>query len=142
MTRASNARLAGLAFLFYIAAGISTLVLMNRATSGEGIAAKLTSVAQHVPDVRLAMVLSLFASFSAVILGVTLYAITREQDADVAMLGLACRLTEGVVGAASLTSTLGLLGLAAGGASPPDAAAHRSFPADPQGRGCRSLPRR
>ena len=123
MTRTSNARLAGFAFLFYIAVGVPAMVLMSRATSGDGIAAKLASVAQHAGDVRLAMVLSLLGSCSALVLAVTLYAVTREQDSDLAMLGMVCRLTEGVVGAVSLTSTLGLLRLAANAAGAPDAAA-------------------
>jgi hypothetical protein len=58
MTRTSNARLAGFAFLFYIAVAFPAMVLMSRATSGDGIPAKLASVAQHASDVRLAAVLS------------------------------------------------------------------------------------
>jgi len=47
MTRRTNARIAGFTFLFYIAAGITTPVLSGRATQGEGIPAKLASIAQH-----------------------------------------------------------------------------------------------
>jgi hypothetical protein len=43
MTRTTNARIAGFTFLFYIAAGISSVVLFGRATRGEGVAAKLDS---------------------------------------------------------------------------------------------------
>jgi hypothetical protein len=78
MTRTTNARLAGVAFLFYIVAGIATMVLAGRA---------------HATDV-----LSLLTSLSALVLAVTLYAITREQDPDLAMLGLTCRVVEGVPG--------------------------------------------
>jgi hypothetical protein len=38
MTRTTNARVAGFTFLFYIAAGITSLVLFGRAAGGEGIA--------------------------------------------------------------------------------------------------------
>ena len=76
MTRATNARIAGFTFLFYIAAGIASLVLAGRA---------------HATDV-----LSLLTSFSALVLGVTLYAITREQDRDLAMLALTCRVVEAI----------------------------------------------
>ena len=55
MTRTTNARIAGFTFLLYIAAGISSLVLFGRATSGEGIAAKLAGIAQHATDVRVAV---------------------------------------------------------------------------------------
>ena len=112
MTRTTNARIAGFTFLFYIATGITSLVVFGRATSGEGIAAKLTSIAQHATDVRIYAVLILLTSFSALVLGVTLYAITREQDPDVAMLGMTCRVIEAVNGATSLKGILGLLWLA------------------------------
>ena len=124
MTRTTNARIAGLTFLFYIAAGISSVVLLGRATSGDGIAAKLASIAQHASEVRITVVLDLLQCFSAMVLAVTLYTLTREQDPDLAMLGLTCRIGEGVIGAIGISSTLGLLWLAtAAGASAPDTAA-------------------
>jgi len=112
MTRNTNARIAGFTFLFYIAVGITTLVLFSRAASGQGIAAKLASIAQHTTEMRVYAVLILLTSFSALVLGVTLYAITREQDPDLAMLGMACRLIEAVNNATSIKGTLGLLWLA------------------------------
>src|SRR5216684_4428633 len=78
MTRTTNARVAGFTFLFYIAAGIASLALTGR---------------PHATDV-----LSLFTSLSALVLGVTLYAITREEDPDIAMLALTCRVVEAMPG--------------------------------------------
>ena len=78
MTRTTNARIAGFTFLIYIAAGISSLALSGRA---------------HATDV-----LTLATSFSALVLGVTLYAITRDQDPDLAMLALTCRVIEAIPG--------------------------------------------
>src|SRR2546422_7021095 len=78
MTLGTNARIAGVTFFFYLVAGIASLVLSGRA---------------HATDV-----LSLITSFSALVLGVTLYAITREEDPDLAMLGLTCRVIEGMPG--------------------------------------------
>jgi hypothetical protein len=46
------------------------------------------------------------------VLAVTLYAITREQDPDIAMLALTCRVAEGVISAISIPETLRLLWLA------------------------------
>ena len=112
MTRTTNARIAGFTFLFYIAVAFPSMVLLERATSGEGIAAKLASVAQHAADMRVAVVLSLLGCFSALVLAVTLYAITREVDADLAMLALTCRVAEGVISGVSIPETLGLLWLA------------------------------
>jgi hypothetical protein len=73
-----NARVAGFTYWIYFAAGIAGLVLARNAPA--------------------TAVLSLVTSFSALVLGVTLYAITREQDPDVAMLGLTCRVIEAVPG--------------------------------------------
>jgi len=128
MTRTSNARIAGFTFLFYIAAGVSSMVLFGRATGGEGIAAKLAGIAQHATDVRLTVLLGLLECFSALVLGVTLYAITREQDPDLAMLAMICRVGEGLIGAVGIPGTLALLWLAtAAGAGAPDPAAAQAL---------------
>jgi Domain of unknown function (DUF4386) len=126
MTRTTNARIAGFTFLLYIAAGIASLVLFGWATSGEGIEAKLVGIAQNASDVRITVVLDLLQCFSALVLAVTLYAITREQDPDLAMLALTCRVGEGVIAAIGIPSTLGLLWLAtaAGPSAPDTVAAH------------------
>ena len=126
MTRTTNARIAGFTFLFYIAVGITSLVLFGRATSGEGIAAEFAGIAEHATGVRVTVVLDLLQCFSALVLGVTLYAITREQDPELAMLALTCRVGEGLLAATGIPSTLGLLWLAtpAGPSAPNPAAAH------------------
>ena len=121
MTRTTNARIAGSAFLLYIVLGLLAGMLMARATSAEGIAAKLPGVAQHANDLRVAVVLVLFSSFCALVLGVTLYSITREVDPDMAMLALTFRVGEGVIGGISVQRSLGLLWVAtATGANAPD----------------------
>src|SRR5438045_2981617 len=107
MTRTTNARIAGFAYLFYIAVAFPSMVLFDRATSGEGMAAKLGTMAQRATDVRIAAILCLLGCFSALVLAVTLYAITREQDRDLAMLALTCRVAEAVTGAASIPAMLG-----------------------------------
>jgi hypothetical protein len=86
MTRSTNARIAGVTFLVYIAAGLTVMRLGS--AGADGSAVKLAHVA-----------LELLCNMSALVLGVTLYAITREVDRDVAMLAMMCRVGEGVVGA-------------------------------------------
>ena len=121
MTRRTNARIAGVTFLAYIALGIPSMVLSGRATHGEGTAAKFASIAQHTSDVRIAVLLTLLCTFCALVLGVTMYAITRDQDRDLAMLACAFRIGEGVLGGSSIPATLGLLWLAtATGPEAPD----------------------
>jgi len=70
------ARVAGFTFLFYIAAGITSMALGGESQAGD--------------------VLLLLQSFSALVLGVTLYALTCKQGPALAMLALACRVLEAV----------------------------------------------
>ena len=121
MTRTTNARIAGFTLLLYIVAGMASLALFRRATSGEGIAAKLAGFAGHATDVGVLVLLGLVQCFSALVLAVTLYAITREQDEDLAMLALTCRVGEGISGGLSIPVTLTLLWLST--ATGPDAPA-------------------
>ena len=124
MTRMTKARIAGFTFLFYIAVAFPSIVLMNRATSADGTAAQLALIAEHASDVRVSILLTLLSCFSAIVLGVTLYGITREVDHELAMLTMACRVGEGVLGAIGIPKSFGLLWLATAGAGPgaPDAA--------------------
>lgn len=128
MTLRTNARIAGFTFLFYIAAGITSLVLSGRAHSGVGTAAKLASLAQHTTTVGVTIVLTLLQFVSAVVLAVTLHALTREQDRDLAMLGMVFRVSEGVVGAIASVWTLQLLSVASAAArTGPEAAAAQAL---------------
>jgi hypothetical protein len=128
MTRKTNARVAGITFLAYIAFGIASMVLSGRATAGVGVAAKLATLAQHTAEARATVVLTLLCAFCAIVLGVTLHALTRDEDPDLATMGLACRVAEGVVAAVSLQRSLALLWLVtAGGASAPGPAASQTL---------------
>lgn len=100
-------------FLVYIVTGIANLVLFNQATNGAaGPAAKLAAIAQHATTVRVTVLLTLCGFVSAVVLGVTLYALTRDEDRDLALLALCCRVTEGVLAATSAVRGLQLLAIA------------------------------
>lgn len=74
MTTIANSRLAGSAYLLYIAAGIGSMAAARR------------------PEVR--GVLTALIPFCAIALGVTLYTLTRVVDRDLALLAMACRLVE------------------------------------------------
>lgn len=115
MTRTTNARIAGFTFLFYIAAGLTSLAVFRRATRGEGIAAKLAAIGAHPTDVGYLVLLGFCQCFSALVLGVTLYAITREEDRDLAMLGMTCRVGEGIIGGLTIPAMPALLALASTG---------------------------
>ena len=122
MTRTTNARVAGATFLIYIAAGLTSLAVLRRAAGGGDIAARLASIAVHPGEVGLIVLLGFVQVFSAIVLGTTLYALTRDADGDLAMLGLVCRTGEGIVGAVGIPATLALLSLARSGAADTPAA--------------------
>lgn len=75
MTRTANARAAGAAYLLYVVAGIGSL-----------------AVASTVPP--MSAVFTAMTPFCALALGVTLYALTRDVDRDLAMFAMACRVIE------------------------------------------------
>jgi len=108
MTRTTNARIAGFTYLFYIVAGVTTLAL-DRATKA--------GMAEHAALVRVSVLLSLLLCVTALTLAVSLYAITRDVDRDLAVLACACRIGEGMLGAVAPMTTLGLLWLATSGAA-------------------------
>ncbi len=70
------ARIAGFTFLFYIVAGITSLSLGS--------------------DVAIVDLLYFLQNLSALVLGVTLYMLTREYGPALALLALTCRIMEAV----------------------------------------------
>jgi len=58
---------------------------------------------------RVNIVLTLLQAGYALVLAVTLYALTRDQDRDLAVMALCCRVGEGVIAAVSPLGTLALL---------------------------------
>jgi hypothetical protein len=125
LTRATYARLAGFMFLFYIATAMPSMLMAEAATSGAGIGAKLVNIAQHAPQMRVVALFSLITIFDALVLGIALFAITRDYDFDLAVLALVCRVGEGVISAMYLVATLALSAVAADAVASgaPDAAA-------------------
>jgi hypothetical protein len=122
MTRTTNARIAGFTYLFYAAVGICIELLMHQARGVDGNAAMLARIGQYATNVRLSILIVLLECFSALVLAVTLYGITRVQDHELAMLALVCRVAESVLGTLNIPNYLGLLWLAkaGGGTGAPD----------------------
>jgi len=118
MTRTTNARIAGFTYLFYSAIGICGDLLMRRAAGGGGDAATLARFGEYATDVRIEILIKVLEAFSALVLAVTLYGITRDEDHELAMLALVCRVAEGVLGALSIPTYLGLVWLAKAGIGP------------------------
>ena len=112
-SQSKSAKVAGFTFLFYIAISFISMDIFNQATSGaDGVEAKLASIAQHAPLVRLSALLSLLTFLVAAVLAVALFVLTRNQNPYIAILALCCRIAEGMIIAFSAVWTLGLLSLA------------------------------
>ena len=75
-TNLTYARVAGFTLLFYIAAGITSLALGSQA--------------------QIVELLYILQNLSALVLGVTLYMLTRHHGPALALLALACRVLEAV----------------------------------------------
>ena len=86
MTLTTNARLAGAAYLAYLVFGIGGMAIGTAGASA---------------------VSGVMTSFCALVLGVTLYAITREQDRDLAMIAMLCRVLEAVPGQGEIYFAVG-----------------------------------
>ena len=116
MTRTTNARIAGFTLLFYIAIGVGQMIL-GSVTSADGTAARFALFAEHAVRMRINLLLSLLTCGTAVVLGVALYGMTRDEDCELAVLALMFRVGEGLLAAAAPIATLGVLWLAAGAAT-------------------------
>jgi hypothetical protein len=86
-------------FLFYIANGIGEMVLSRRIQHGADAAAILANIAQHVQLARFTTFLIFLTGIDAILLGLGLYAITRDLEPNLAILAFAFRVAEGVNGA-------------------------------------------
>jgi hypothetical protein len=86
MTITTNARLAGIAYLAYIGLGIGGMAI------GTAAAGAVSGV---------------LTTFCALLLGVTLYALTREQDQELAMLAMLCRVVEAAPGPGEIYFAVG-----------------------------------
>jgi hypothetical protein len=82
---------------------------MHQARGGYSGAAMIARIGQYATNVRLSILITLLECLSSLVLAVTLYGITRHVDRELAMLGLVCRVAEGVLG--SINNVPGYLGM-------------------------------
>jgi hypothetical protein len=88
-TRLTYARVAGFTFIFYIVAGITSLALPDESSMTD--------------------VLALLLNLSALVLGVTLYMLTRKHGPALALLALTCRAMEAVHDESAIFFSIGSL---------------------------------
>ena len=100
MTIKTNARIAGATFILYIVTGISSMLLLQNASFGEN--------GFYPLSIKIDILLSLLMAAYALLLGVTIYALTRKIDRDLAIMALFCRAGEGVIAILSILKTTAL----------------------------------
>jgi hypothetical protein len=97
MQRSTSARIAGAAYLIYIAAAYPAMVFSSRATHGSTPAEKLATLGQNAGAAKAVILLSLVSGLCAFALAISLRAYTRDEDPDVAAFGMLCRFGEGML---------------------------------------------
>jgi hypothetical protein len=113
MTLRTNSKLAGFIFLAYIALGIMSMILSRQVLGdADSTFEKLASIGQHPFKMRVDIMLGLLTAAFALILAVTIYALTRHIDKDLALIALCCRVTEGAIGIFSTIKSVALISLA------------------------------
>jgi hypothetical protein len=96
-----NARVAGFTFLLYYATAFSEMGLSSHSAGAHAM--------------QLLVVLAMISILCALVLAVTLYAITRAVDREVALVALSCRFIEAVMNSVKAAVRIGLLSLATTG---------------------------
>ena len=130
MTQTTRARIAGVAYLYYIAAGVLSAVLFGRAAGTGDPLARLERLAEHGTTAGFSMIVSLSTCFAALALAISFHGMTRHEDDDTAAFGMVCRVAEAVIGCLPLLATAALLRLAAQAGRDPDAVANAGALAD------------
>lgn len=114
MTSRTNARIAGAALLLYIVTGITNM-FVSRRIGGTGTAGRLAALASHPRLFSLEIFHTLIEVACAVTLGVTLYALTRDEDQELAITAMISRVLEGAIGLLALGEELALFWLGTAG---------------------------
>ncbi|MDT3444428.1 DUF4386 domain-containing protein [Pseudofrankia sp. BMG5.37] len=111
MSNRHVARLAGALFLIVIAAVLASSVLQGGVSGADDIADTFRTVADNTVSIRASTVLLMVAGVGTLALAAMLYALTKRQDENLAILALACRVVEAALYAVKILSVLILLSL-------------------------------
>ena len=107
MTQRAEGKLAGYAYLAYIVLAMSAAVLSGKTTAGADTSHMLSTLRNTIAVAQVTVLLDLLQIVCAVVLAVTLYRLSRTVDATLALLAMAFRLGEGLVGFMPLLGKLG-----------------------------------
>jgi hypothetical protein len=82
------------------------MAISSRATKGATAAEQLETVSRHVGAIHAEIILSLVAGLCAFALAISLHGFTRDEDPDIARLGMLCRFAEGLFAFPFISLTL------------------------------------
>ena len=112
MRHSAEARIAGCAYLSYIVFAMSSSLLFARATAGDDVSQKLSTLHDMIWTARITVLFNLFETVCALILAVTLYQLVKAVSPTLALLAMLFRAGEGLLGTLPLLSKLELMRLA------------------------------
>ncbi len=113
MTKRTDAKIAGVAYLCYIMAAMSSAVLSARTTVGSNVSEVLSTLGTMTGLARVTVLLDLLQIICAIVLAVTLYQLVRGVDATLALLAMLFRVGESLLGFFPLLDKLELMQIAA-----------------------------
>ena len=111
MTLRAEGKLAGYAYLAYIVFAMSAAVLSAKTIAGADIAHMLATLRSTIVFAKVTVLLDLLQIVCAIVLAVTLYRLSRTVDATLALLAMAFRFGEGLMGFVPLLGKLELMKL-------------------------------
>lgn len=109
MSTQTAARTAGAMFLVVMAAVLASSSLQGEPEGSVG--ATLAAIADNELTYRVGTVTLLMAAVASLVLGASLYAVTRREDRDLATFALACRIAESGAYIVQIVGALALLSL-------------------------------
>jgi hypothetical protein len=112
VTQRIDAKVAGWAYLSYIAFAMSSSVLFGKAMGGGDISQRLLSLTHAMGLARVTVLMDLLQPVCALVLAVTLYQLVKTVNPTVALLAMVFRVGEGLLGFLPLLGKLELLQLA------------------------------
>ena len=112
MTQRAEGKLAGYAYLAYIAFAMSAAILSRKTTAGTDTSQMLSTLQSTIALAQVTVLLDLLQIVCAVVLAVTLYRLSRKVDATLALLAMGFRFGEGLAGFVPLLGKLELMKLA------------------------------
>lgn len=108
------ARLAGFMFLFLIATNLVSAMLLIGVGAPNEIPDTLRNISENSLSARVSILLQIVSSISTFVLASMLYAITKYQDSNLAILALSCRASEAALYSVGIFTTLALLAMSQG----------------------------